>query len=113
MIQWKGPGDDAAETALSLFGFQMASSQWGDHPLKGKHAGAWIDAVKASRTISSVCIVFVADETDLVKWTKQSFKTDKGQNYTSLPKQPKDVKQFVLGIPNLRTRVALREDNEA
>jgi hypothetical protein len=91
----------------------MASSQCGDHPLKGKHAGAWIDAVKDSRIISSVCIIFVADETDLVKWTKQSFKTDEGQNYTSIPKQLKDVKQFVLGIPNLQTRVTHREDNEA
>lgn len=106
-------GDVAAERTLSLFGFQMASSQCGDHPLKGKHAVTWIAAVKASHTIASVCIVFVADETDLVKWTKQSFKTDKGKNYTSIPKQLNDVKQFVLGIPNLQTRVAHREDNEA
>jgi hypothetical protein len=106
-------GDVAAERTLSLFGFQMARSQCGDHPLKGKHAVTWIAAVKASHTIASVCIVFVADETDLVKWTKQSFKTDKGKNYTSIPKQLNDVKQFVLGIPNLQTRDAHREDNEA
>ena len=104
---------DETIAPLSIFGFQMASSQLGNRPVKSKHTIVGIDFVKKLHPVDSVYIVFIADSTDLSKWTKQSFKTDEGVKYTStgIPKALKDVKQYVLGIPNLKARLANNEQS--